>query len=911
MVIGAKETKKIGLRFSERMSGYLAQGEEDFAAAEELGKQQSNFLSFEVTIQIEDVSDFCKLSGRKALLEGTVSFKPLGEKLPIRNGEFSLFRPERETGKRHMTYSFNFAGYDGSDYFLYGYKVIYDDPHRSDLFEDLTRLFTRIHKGPSGEGLPLWTGILHFRIESLPSMLASFEVINAPSLMAKFKALSQFYSFCYGEVRDTYLAKLSHIYYTGYENLVLHGKLASHMEVSENFFFFSGIHDKDFPWGDEGIFWDIALIVQKDETSFARYVLTDRIIEGLELDVEEGKYGYSGPLYQVLEGYQVSKSELEKPVLPPHLRRVQAKIEILFDYEKYETVDVPFSLMAHYDRSISRQSLTAIQEWLPHLNTLGLHLTPHKVRVREGKITLYDDSLPKEYSVVTDQTLGEAEKSTFQNIRWPKLYYNYFCALNPASGDIFVKIRSDVLRERRQGYGLDKIQQELGKIISHLAYLDLKMNGKGCEILPPEKAKTFQTIDDNLLEINNDHFPTAVLQRRIVALRDEAGEIFYALEEDMDTLNLGSVNCDRVVKVAAIKERDKFKALDDVLEMTDFYGKLDAAWEQSGKDKEAFSIVIKPNFMFMYSTKDPSTYTDPQLVEHLIDRMFERGYRNLACAEARSTYGIFFTNREVKTVARHIGLTEKNYRIIDLSENLEEYSFSGKLGKHFVNREWKNADFRIAFAKNKTHSYAFYTLAIKNIYGALPMENKFLEYHHKRDIFSTTIEFIKHFPIHFALIDAHISADGPFGIFADKNPNHTETIIGSEDIVATDWIGAAKMGLDAMVSDYMKMAVEAFGKPQIKMIGDRTIYPDWVNVMDVIPLVAFGLLDRHYYFGNLFYSVFAYMEDFFQYKEPSVGRRFARLLADPLKLLFFQKLERGELDTESNQKLYKVFTEEN
>ena len=88
-----------------------------------------------------------------------------------------------------------------------------------------------------------------------------------------------------------------------------------------------------------------------------------------------------------------------------------------------------------------------------------------------------------------------------------------------------------------------------------------------------------------------------------------------------------------------------------------------------------------------------------------------------------------------------------------------------------MNREWKNADFRIAFAKNKTHTYALYTLTIKDIYGALPMENKFLEYHHKRDIFSTTIEYIKHFPIHFALIDAYISADGPFGIFADKNPN--------------------------------------------------------------------------------------------------------------------------------------------
>jgi hypothetical protein len=188
------------------------------------------------------------------------------------------------------------------------------------------------------------------------------------------------------------------------------------------------------------------------------------------------------------------------------------------------------------------------------------------------------------------------------------------------------------------------------------------------------------------------------------------------------------------------------------------------------------------------------------------------------------------------------------------------------------------------------------------------MENKFLEYHHKRDIFSTTIEFLKRFPVHFALIDAHVSADGPFGIFADKNPNYTQTIIGSENIVACDWIGAAKMGLDPLVSDYMKLAVEAFGKPRIRMEGDRTLYPNWVNVTDIIPAMTLGIVDRDYYFGNLFYSVFSYMDDYFQYKDPGFGRKFMRKLLDPMKTLFFQMVEKGELDPELNSKLYQLFT---
>ncbi len=901
--------EKVGLRFSERMSGYLTEGETDFEQGEKRGEEGNTPLSFDVTIHIEDVEDFTKLSGRKARLTGTLSHPPLGQDLPIRGGLFSLFRPDPTTGKRHMTYSFGFTGKDGQDYFLYGYKVIYDDP-KIDLMEDMTKLFTRIFRGDSTESPLHGSGILHFRLQSLPSMLASFTVTNTSSLIVKFKAVSQFFSFCYGEVRDTYFKKISPLYHSDYENLVLRGKLADRGGREGEFFFFSGIHDKDFPWGDEEVFWDVALLIQKEEGTWERYALTDRDIRGLDLDVENGIYQYQGPLYQIREGYQLYRSELHKTQLPAHLRKVQARIEVRFDYEKYDPVDLPFGVNPEYQKMIPHELLEDIREWHPQLESLGWHMTPHRVKVREGKITLLDETGSREFSLVGEKTLGEAERALFSNIRWPKLYYNYFCALSSEARTICVKVRSDVLRGNRKDVVIDRIEQELGKIIGRWVTLDLQVDDQGAKTFKPSEGKTFQTVDDSLLELNNDHFPTGVFQRRVVSLRDEKGGLYLAMEEDMDTLNLGGVNSDRVVTVASVKDPDKFKALDEVLEATGFFAKLDSARQQSGKRREDFFIVVKPNFMFMYSTKDHSTYTDPQLVEHLVNRIYERGYRNLAVAEARSTYGTFFTNREVKTVARHIGLTEKNYRVINLSEDLEEYAFAGKLGTHYVNREWRKADFRIAFAKNKTHPYSRYTLTIKVIYGALPMENKFLEYHHKRDIFTTTIEFLKHFPVHFGLIDAHISADGPFGIFADKKPNLTETIIGSEDLVAADWVGAAKMGLDPMISDYTKLAVEAFGKPQIKLVGDRTLYPNWVNVTDVIPGVTLGVLDRNYLFGNFFYSVFAYMDPFFQYKDPGFGPEFTRKLLDPIKELFFQKVEKGEIDAELNEKLFKFFADE-
>jgi hypothetical protein len=67
----------------------------------------------------------------------------------------------------------------------------------------------------------------------------------------RIKTISQFFSFCYGEIRDTYLAKLSPVYHTEYENLILSGQMKSEAGEVRDYFFFSGVHDKDFPWGDE------------------------------------------------------------------------------------------------------------------------------------------------------------------------------------------------------------------------------------------------------------------------------------------------------------------------------------------------------------------------------------------------------------------------------------------------------------------------------------------------------------------------------------------------------------------------------------------------------------------------------------------------------------------------------------
>jgi uncharacterized protein (DUF362 family) len=294
--------------------------------------------------------------------------------------------------------------------------------------------------------------------------------------------------------------------------------------------------------------------------------------------------------------------------------------------------------------------------------------------------------------------------------------------------------------------------------------------------------------------------------------------------------------------------------------------------------------------MFAYNKRDRTTFTDPELVGHLVKRLRAAGFEKISVVEAQSTYGEYFDKRSVLEMADYLGFDgEAGYEVVDMTKDaLDKEHLGPHLGYHPVSRSWKNADFRISFAKNKTHAYSYYTLTLKNIYGALPLANKFKEYHCDRDIYHTTVEYLAAFPVHFGLVDATVSADGPFGIFADTRPNQTHTIIGGADLVAVDWVAATKMGIDPMISQYVRLAVEAFGKPEIHFVGDGTPYRPWLNVPVVLTLFSHKGVDADYHFGNLFYMVSAQMDEtHFTHKSKALHIRLLRKLTLPLRRTLF------------------------
>jgi uncharacterized protein (DUF362 family) len=891
----------VGLQFEESMSGYLGKGTADPSEGAALGRRQKTEIRFDVQITIPDLGSFLEVSQHEAELSGAVTCEVLGGTFSIFDGTFNLFSVDPQTGMRQMVYSFRFKNTQGQTYYFHGHKEIEDDPGKLDLVKDITRLFITVRRGGDEQAPLCGAGEMYFKLSDAPSMASSMKVLNASSSWQKVAARLAFISFACGALRDEYLKDVRIFYDTRYENLVL-GGVAQDMNGTKPFLLVSGEHDKGFPWGDSETFWDVMLIVGDATRGFQRYCITERILEGLELDVERGTYHYRGPLFEIREGY--ATSFLQMHTRPENLVKCEADFEISFDARPHDTVPFPFPVLGKLLRKLSKPFAKQLRDVLPAEHPLGIHITPHTVSVRSGRLLITKpggnsaaEKSSESLEIVTDQTFGEAEKSTFRNIKEPTLCYGYICAVRPAARAARVQIHSRTLRDEKEHWGKDRLDAFLGTIVSRTASGEMLMEGGGLayksfrrEDYEAASNKLFLKLGAPLIEINNDHYPTAVFQRRIIRVRDPSGDECLALEEDMSRMRLEAIDSDKKVTVASIRNQDKFAALDKALEETSFDELLEKHLAASNKARADFSIVIKPNFMFAYNKRDRSTYTDPELIGHLVKRLRVTGFGNIAVVEAQSTYGQYFDRRSVQEMADYLNFDGKaGYKVVDMTEDAHGHQHLGPhLGYHPVSTIWRDADFRISFAKNKTHAYAYYTLTLKNIYGALPLADKFKQYHCNRDIYQTTIEYLTAFPVHFGLVDAYISADGPFGIFADTCPNHTHTIIAGDNLVAVDWVAATKMGIDPMISQYMRLAVEAFGKPEIRLIGDGSMYRPWLNVPVVLTLFTHKGLDANYYFGNLFYTCCGQMDEtHFSHKSRAAHIRLLRKLTLPLRRMLF------------------------
>jgi uncharacterized protein (DUF362 family) len=168
------------------------------------------------------------------------------------------------------------------------------------------------------------------------------------------------------------------------------------------------------------------------------------------------------------------------------------------------------------------------------------------------------------------------------------------------------------------------------------------------------------------------------------------------------------------------------------------------------------------------------------------------------------------------------------------------------------------------------------------------MQDKLKEYHTKREYDTVTVDCLRHFPVDFGIIDAYISADGQVGVMTDRKPNLTKTIICGDDLIAVDYVGAKKMGLEPKVSRIFYLAVKNLGFPKrIDWLGDTSLYKPWENVNPVF-IESLDLIEENYLFSNWFFSVITVMDDYFKFKRRTKVNLFLRKLLALFKRLFYK-----------------------
>lgn len=358
------------------------------------------------------------------------------------------------------------------------------------------------------------------------------------------------------------------------------------------------------------------------------------------------------------------------------------------------------------------------------------------------------------------------------------------------------------------------------------------------------------------------------------------------LPEGEQNMSSSSPGSDNVVVALTDHELDKYALLEKTLQAAGFFELLQDHWEKSGKAKSEFRIVLKPNLTMLLRRADVATYTDPFLVIHLLRLLLQKGYPNLTVVETQNLYGNWFQNRGVLMIAARAGYLEEtkfeefrdqksaeilvkgggvNARVplIDMTLDQTPHDLGPPIGTVPLGRPWLEADFRINFPKLKTHFYAYYTLAIKNIYGCLPAQDKVTEYHCRKAVGKWTAEMIREFPVHFTIVDGFSAADGWMGVKMKAVARKPHTMIAGTDVLAIDHFGASLMGLRPEQSVLYRHLAKLIPPQPYRVVGNYEKLKPWRNPPGLIVagsvaleanaaiMISFGYLatggsDRHF-----------------------------------------------------------------
>jgi len=299
---------------------------------------------------------------------------------------------------------------------------------------------------------------------------------------------------------------------------------------------------------------------------------------------------------------------------------------------------------------------------------------------------------------------------------------------------------------------------------------------------------------------------------------------------------------------------DKRAVFRRTLESANLRGRLERRAADLGKPVGEMRVAVKPTIMMGYSRRDLSPVTDPDLLDELARYLRGCGVADVAAVEARNLYDGFYGNRSVADVARYFGFVSDAYRVVDLSDEQVSHTYDRGMGQTTVGRTWRDADFRISFAKMRTHPVNLVYLTLGNFEGAGSRGEEFIFVERRAHRPAAVMMLLDEFPPDFALLDAYRNVpDGIAGVMGCVRPRHPLRVYAAADAVALDQVASRHMGLrDPNQCAITQAACHWFGDPaeRTQVVGtDAPIRPwrgpwtdDWLTLLSFLayPVYEFG-----------------------------------------------------------------------
>lgn len=214
------------------------------------------------------------------------------------------------------------------------------------------------------------------------------------------------------------------------------------------------------------------------------------------------------------------------------------------------------------------------------------------------------------------------------------------------------------------------------------------------------------------------------------------------------------------------------------------------------KPVESLRVAIKPTFMLSYSRRDPSPMTNPALVGDLVDYLRELGCRDVALIEGRNIYDRFYANRSVADVARYCDMPLEGVALSDAELEQQPHCYQRGLAQYSIARTWRDADFRISFAKLRSHPIEMALLCLGNVEWVGARCDQYLFLERQADRTTAIMMLLDEFPPHFGLLDGFDQVpDGLVGVMGCRRPKRIGRFYAGRDVLALDRVALRHLGV--------------------------------------------------------------------------------------------------------------------